>query len=62
MSLCLNDRRNWLRVPPSLDLSPEINLIASWQAQWVTFSLPLRVLMPKPLAMAPGQGQMGHMS
>ena len=42
MSLCLNDRRNWLRAAPRLDLSSEIDLIDSWQARWVTFSLPLR--------------------
>ena len=42
MSLCLNARRNRLRVPPSLDLSSEFDLIALWQAQWMTFLFPLR--------------------
>ena len=33
MSLCVNDRRNRLRVPSSLDLSPEIDLKAPRRAE-----------------------------
>ena len=35
MSLCVNARRNRLRVPSSLDLSSEIDLIASRPKEWV---------------------------
>ena len=42
MLVCLNDPRNRIRVPLSLDLSSEIDRITSRQAKSERFSLELR--------------------
>ena len=62
MSLCVNDRRNHLHVPSSLDLSPEIDLMAPRRAQRNRFSIGFRggalYWRPGGPAVAPGYGQM----
>ena len=66
MLVCLNDRRNRIRVPLSLDLSSEIDRITSRQAKSERFLLGFHggalYWCPSGPATELGKGQMGNVS